>query len=128
MAGSPTLEFKKRNKIFTPILFFQTDQEVASHAANDDGNYDIDSLYDFLAARGRRANDHFWANRGKRAMSHDIQIRDGLSNHPKPNGFIFLMGKRSLLEPGDLRKQAQLQTWTHSYGDIWKKWVLYPFL
>ena len=66
--------------------------DSVSHA-DDDVVYDIDSLYEFLAARGKKSkdNDLFWANRGKRPSSHEVHIRDALSNHPKPNGFIFLV-------------------------------------
>jgi hypothetical protein len=52
-----------------------------------------ENMYDFLAARGRRDNDLFWANRGKRS-----------SSRLKPNGFIFVMGKR--VESGDIKKNS----------------------
>jgi len=42
----------------------------------------INNKFYFRGRRGK-ANDLFWANRGKR------------NNFPKPNGFNFLMGKRS---------------------------------
>ena len=73
-------------------MFFSLKGHLESvNHADDDVVYDIDSLYDFLATRGRRSkdNDLFWANRGKR--SHDIHTRDMLGNRPKPNGFIFLV-------------------------------------
>ncbi len=42
--------------------------------------------------RGKMFDD-IWsrANRGKRSGDHERHTRDALSNHPKPNGFIFLV-------------------------------------
>jgi hypothetical protein len=74
---------------------FKIDNDAAvQYGSNDGAGYDIDTLYDFMAARGRRSDDnddYFWANRGKRVSAHERTTRNSLSNQPRPNGFLFVV-------------------------------------